>query len=148
MVGPSAMDRLPAQEDLTIHVDATPTAPLTEADKQRLTEVIAKHVQADSPERFRTINQPGGASPVEALVTIKTYDKGNAFARAMLAGLGQMHIDADVVLKDPRSATTFATYDVDKTFAWGGAYGASTSITDIEDGFAQSVAAAISGREK
>ena len=66
----------------------------------------------------------------------------------MLAGLGQMHIDADVVLRDPRSGTTFATYDVDKTFAWGGIYGASTSITDIEDGFAQSVAAAISGREK
>jgi hypothetical protein len=89
------------------------------------------------------------ASPVEALVTIKTYDKGNAFARAMLAGLGQMmHIDADVVLKDPRSGATFGTYDVDKTFAWGGVYGASTRIEDIEDGFAQSVAAAISGREK
>jgi hypothetical protein len=142
------MDRLQAQEDLTIHLDATPTTPLTDAGKQRLTDLIAKHVQADSPERFRTINQPGAPSPVEAQITIKTYDKGHAFARAMLASLGQMHIDADVVLRDPRSGTTFATYDVDKTFAWGGIYGASTSITDIEDGVAQSVAAAIIGREK
>jgi hypothetical protein len=101
-------------------------------------------LSAHAPE----LGDRGDASPVEALVTIKAYERGNAIARLMLAGLGQMHIDADVVLKDPRSGATFATCVVDEIFAWDGVYGASTRIEDIEDGFAQAVAAAISGREK
>lgn len=147
-VGPSAMSQLAAREALTIRVDGTPSVQLTDADKERLTQLIVKHVEADVPGRFKAINQPGAPSPLEALVTITAYDEGNAFARAMLAGLGQMHIDANVILTDPQSGKTFATYEVDKTFAWGGIYGASTRITDIEDGFAQSVAAAIGGNEE
>jgi hypothetical protein len=48
----------------------------------------------------------------------------------MLAGLGQIHIDTDVILSDVGREEPFAVYAVTKTFAWGGLYGASTRITD------------------
>jgi hypothetical protein len=38
-------------------------------------------------------------------------------------------------------------FDMQKTFAWGGVYGASTSIEEIEDTFADGVAATVTGQE-
>ena len=69
------------------------------------------------------------------------YDKGNAFARAMLAGLGQIRIAANVMLLDTRDNKTLGTYEVSKIFSFGGIYGAATGVEDVEGGFAQSVAA-------
>jgi len=85
---------------------------------------------------------------MQALVYIKRYDEGNAFARVMLAGLGQMHIDATVTLKDMETKEQLAKYDVNKTFAWGGIYGGVTRITDLEDGFGKAVAASMSGKKE
>jgi hypothetical protein len=147
-VGPSALAPVPSGGALAIRVDAKPEVVLTSVDKERLTQLIAKHVQTDLPGRFRTINQPSTGSLIEAIVTIKTYEEGSAFARAMLAGLGQMHIDADVTMRDARTGQSFGTYEVTKTFAWGGLYGGVTRITDIEDGFAQAVVEAIGGQSK
>lgn len=61
----------------------------------------------------------------------------------MLAGLGAMHTDANVSLIDPTDGRTLSKYEVTKTFAWGGFYGAGTGIRDIEDGFAKAVVGAI-----
>jgi hypothetical protein len=55
--------------------------------------------------------------------------------------LGQIHIDATVRLIDATSGNVTASYDVSKTFAWGGMYGGSTRIQDVEVGFAKSVVA-------
>ena len=59
----------------------------------------------------------------------------------MQAGLGQIHIAANVQLIDATSGNVAASYVVTKTFAWGGIYGGSTSIGDVETGFAASVVA-------
>lgn len=76
--------------------------------------------------------------------TITKYDDGNAFARFMLAGLGQIHIDGDFVLAmASKESETLAEFSVSKTFAWGGAYGGSTRIEDVEPAFAEGVADAI-----
>ncbi|ABS64149.1 hypothetical protein Plav_2540 [Parvibaculum lavamentivorans DS-1] len=80
----------------------------------------------------------GETAPVTMKVVFTEYDEGNAFARAMLAGLGQIEIEADVFLIDT-AGKTFAQYEVSKTFAFGGVYGASTSIEDVEVGFIRSV---------
>jgi hypothetical protein len=77
---------------------------------------------------------------------IKRYDEGDSFARAMLAGLGQMHIDADLCVSEYASKETLGTCEITKTFGWGGIYGAATRIEDIEDGFAQAVADFILGK--
>jgi hypothetical protein len=44
----------------------------------------------------------------------------------MLAGLGQIHIDADVILREYEKNESLAKYEVKKTFAWGGIYGGAT----------------------
>jgi len=71
---------------------------------------------------------------------------GNAFARAMLAGLGQIEIEADVFLIDA-AGKTVAQYEVSKNFAFGGIYGASTSIEDVEVGFVKSVVEIVSEKQ-
>jgi hypothetical protein len=38
-------------------------------------------------------------------------------------------------------------FDLQKTFAWGGIYGASTSMEQIEDTFADGVAATVTGQQ-
>jgi len=126
--------------------------PLTNATKERILILILKHVKTQCPHRFKTINSSGQESDnLQVSVIIKRYYEGNAFARSMLAGLGLMNIGADVILSDPVDPVTkekIASYEVNKIFAWGGLYGATTRITDIEDGFAQAVAAAIPGKKE
>jgi hypothetical protein len=64
----------------------------------------------------------------------------------MLAGLGQIHIDATVKVYAKANDQKIADFVVAKTFAWGGIYGASTSMEDIERTFADGVAAALTGQ--
>jgi len=72
------------------------------------------------------------------------YESGNAFARAMLAGLGQIHIDGEFVLyHDLLPSEPVAEFTLEKTFAWGGIYGASTRIEDVEPAFCEGVAKTI-----
>jgi hypothetical protein len=79
--------------------------------------------------------------------TITKYDDGNAFARFMLAGLGQIHIDGDFALTmASKESESIAEFSVSKTFAWGGAYGAGTGIQDVEPAFAEGVADAVVGQ--
>lgn len=81
-------------------------------------------------------------------VLITRYDKGNVFARAMLAGLGQIHIDAKVSLFMMPEREKIAAFDIDKDFAWGGMYGGFTSIEDVEEGFTNGAAEAVSKLEE
>ena len=59
----------------------------------------------------------------------------------MIAGLGQIRIGADVLLIEPANNQTVGEFEVSKDFAFGGIYGGTTRIEDVEDGFARSVAA-------
>ncbi|NOT57566.1 MAG: DUF4410 domain-containing protein [Deltaproteobacteria bacterium] len=111
--------------------------------------MIIKNIRTEVPNRFQTINQASpGPSTLNATVMIKRYEEGNAFARLMLAGLGQIHIDADIVLSEEGTKESLAQYEVSKTFAWGGMYGGLTDIMDVEDGFAKAVATSIVGRKE
>jgi len=74
-----------------------------------------------------------------AQLTFTEYEKGSEIARFMLAGIGQIHIDSNVILKSATTGKTLAINEVTKTFAWGGIYGASTTIEDVEEGFAEAV---------
>jgi hypothetical protein len=59
----------------------------------------------------------------------------------MLAGLGQIHVHANVLLTDAATGASVANFEVTKDFGWGGIYGGSTSVEDVEAGFARSVSA-------
>ncbi|HUK00207.1 MAG TPA: DUF4410 domain-containing protein [Stellaceae bacterium] len=90
--------------------------------------------------------QPAAAAadpPAKVKLVFTQYDKGSAFERFMLAGLGQIKIDADVIFLDANTGQQLGKYQVSKDFAFGGVYGGSTTIEDVEQGFAKSVAAIV-----
>jgi hypothetical protein len=131
--------------ELVVTLDSQKEIPaLTASEKERIVSLIKHDINTQAPQRFAAINpQSPGPQTLKADVLIKEFEEGNAFARAMLAGLGQMHIHADVKLTDLQTNEVIATHDVEKTFAWGGIYGAATRMQDVEIGFAEAVAAAI-----
>jgi len=86
------------------------------------------------------------ANQYEVSVTVTRYEKGSAFARAMLAGLGQIHMDGIVTLYSMPAHVAVEDFTVQKTFAWGGIYGGNTTIEDIEQSFAEGIANALTGQ--
>ena len=114
-----------------------PGAVMTPEDINRITALVRAEIEAQTPGLLLPPDTTGG-SAMRILIT--SYDEGNAFARLMLAGLGQIHIDGDVTLVNRATGVTEATYKVSKQFAFGGLYGGTTTIHDVEKGFAKSVA--------
>lgn len=134
--------------DLVITVKPHNHVTLSQIDTDRMTKLIMEDIKTTSPNRFKTINTSVPSSNVlNATVAIKNYDKGSAFARFMMIGIGQIHIDADVTLADSLSNQKMAQYEVTKTFAWHGIYGAVTDIKDTEVGFCKAVADSILGKD-
>ena len=106
-------------------------------DQQRLGEKVTHKVKSIAQSRG------GIARKYELSVMISRYEKGNAFARAMLAGLGQIHINGVVAVYQQPGHAKIGEFKLDKTFAWGGIYGGSVSMDTIEDTYAQAVAEAV-----
>lgn len=146
---PTDTAKVVSHNELVVHVtvkDGATEQPklIGEEAAERIKNHITNAIKTEAPGRFKEINPvtPGTAA-LRSEVVITNYDAGNAFARFMLAGLGQMHIDSEVTLSDSVSNAPLAKYEVTKTFAWGGIYGGSKKITDIEQAFAEAVAEAI-----
>lgn len=124
--------------------DATP---MSELDRGRIMGLVVRKLQERAPARFTDLApaSPDGET-LKVTIAFTRYDEGNAFARFMLAGLGQIHINAEVMLEDGFRGAPLGRYEVTKTFAWGGIYGASTGIRDVEEGFADAVVNVVLGR--
>lgn len=131
------------------YIDANDTALVKiEADEGIVIEKFEKQRLARSIEdkvNMLKMNNLNAADPrkFELAVLITRYDKGDAFARAMMPGLGAIHIDGRVAIFALPARYKVADFDIDKTFAWGGLYGAATSMEDVEKGFAEGVAEAV-----
>jgi hypothetical protein len=120
---------------------------VTPGDGERIVALVARKLQELSPGRFSDFASAADAPETLAVTIVFTrYDEGNAFARFMLAGLGQIHIDAEVSLEDRQRQMLLGKSEVTKAFAWGGIYGGSTGIRDVEEGFAEAVAKVVLGR--
>jgi hypothetical protein len=144
--GGAELNRKDALSNLILETKANPDVTIQNVDSQRIVEKVLSRIKEKAPTRFAQVNPPHpNQDTLRAVINITRYDQGNAFARFMLAGLGQIHIDADVTLQEEAAQSLLGTYEVTKTFAWGGYYGMSTKITDVEEGFAESVAAVILG---
>jgi hypothetical protein len=116
---------------------------IADFEKQRFAETIKTKIaekQATSAEERLPL-----AYSVE--VTLTRYDKGSALARAFLAGLGQIHVDGEIRVFSAPAHVALEEFTLEKTFAWGGIYGSSTSIEDIEKTFAEGVANALTDQE-
>jgi len=117
---------------------------ILDVEKNRIAKRIEERINTKkvlnaSNERLRKIR-------IE--VVLKRYEKGNAFSSAMLAGLGQIHIEGTVKLINCDNESKICEFELDKTFAWGGIYGASTSIEDIERTFADGIAETVTGQKE
>lgn len=123
-----------------VTAEASSGATMAPTDLTRIALAVKGELRRTAPGRIAI---PGRNYPdlVDLKLIFTDYDPGNAMARYMLAGLGQIHIQADMQLIGRDDKQVRATYDVSKRFAWGGIYGASTRIEDVEIGFVKSVAA-------
>lgn len=134
--------RLCADDEVTIKLVAADGVVLDDVARQRMESRIREAVKAGKK------NAPCMTSDKRSFLLnskITRYDKGNAFARAMAAGLGQIHIDGDfsLFLSSEAEDNLIAEFTLQKTFAWGGLYGGVTGIEDIETTFAEAVAETI-----
>jgi Domain of unknown function (DUF4410) len=116
-----------------VSAEANPGVIMTPMDLERIAQLTKANILAVVG------THPGGAD-VNVKLVFTEYDKGNAFARFMLAGLGQIRISADVSVVDSATGRLLGQYQVSKDFAFGGVYGGSTKIEDVEEGFVKSVA--------
>lgn len=135
-----SMNRLCALDEAKVKLSAAEGVSINDIARQRLESVISQKI--DEKKK----NAPCKSSEKRSFLLdskITRYDEGSAFARAMLAGLGQMHIDGEFLLTFMLDERVLAEFTVKKTFAWGGIYGASTRLEDIEPAFADAVATAI-----
>lgn len=135
---------LQSNDGVALAVSAAPGVTMADYEKTRLGDQIKAKLAAR-----QALNAAAAESrKYDIDVTVTRYEKGNAFARAMLAGLGQIHLDALIKIFDTASHTLLSEFRMDKTFAWGGIYGGTTSMEDIEGTFAEGLANAVSGGEK
>lgn len=135
----TSVARLAAADAVQVNVSAAGDVQVLPEEQTRLAQKIKLRID----NRKLAHQLPGDARNFELDLQLSRYQKGSAFARAMLAGLGQIHIAGKVRLYQMPSHELVAEFDLTKTFAWGGIYGASTSIEDIENTFADGVAAAV-----
>jgi hypothetical protein len=132
---------------LSISATTRPDITMSVADQERIVQLVAARIKERATTRFSEVGSlPAAPDTLHVRMAFTRYDEGNAFARFMLAGLGQIHIDADVALAGGDGSVLLGRYTVTKTFAWGGIYGGVTSIKDVEAGFADAVADVVLGK--
>jgi hypothetical protein len=133
--------RIVASDTVQTEVSAAPNVPITQYEKTRLADQITGQIRSRAAQSARA------SRSYQIAVQVTRYDKGNAFARSMLAGLGQMHIDGTVSILAP-PGNKIGEFTINKTFSWGGIYGASTTIKSIEAEFAKAVADAVTAKSR
>lgn len=138
---PTPVQALSADQRVALHLsdisaDAANGVEMGDTDFDTVCQKVRAYVQTEAPS---VLADPAGGPAYKMKIHVTRFDRGNAFARFMLIGLGQIRIEATVDLVDAGGATV-AEYKVAKDFALGGVAGATTSVSDVEDGFAKSIA--------
>jgi hypothetical protein len=133
-----------SQDTITVKIEVASGVKMAEDEQIRL----AKEIDDAIKSRMGLNVRQGDTREYEIDVTIQRYAKGSSVARLMLAGLGQIHIDGDVKLLQSPDRKQVKEFAVKKTFAWGGVYGGTTTIEDIEKRFAEEVAIKLTGQKK
>lgn len=87
-----------------------------------------EYIKKDIEEKIKTIFINNSEGIYELNVTITRYDEGNAFARFMLIGLGQMYLYGDVKLIDSESQIVIRDGEFKKNYCIGGLIGGSATM--------------------
>ena len=118
-----------------ISTDADGSLKSSEGEFGFIAQKVRAHIDAEKPG----VIAAGAPGALHMKIHFTAFDRGDTLARGMLIGMGQIRIAATVSLVDASGATA-AVYQVSKDFALGGVIGATTTVDDVEDGFAKSVA--------
>lgn len=142
---PASVQMLTAEQKSTIRIsdvsaEAKPGVFVAQYELDRISQMVKAELQKEVPTAVADANAPAGTPPAKLKLVITQYDEGSAFARFMLIGLGQIKLDADVLVVDGGTGQVIGQYQVSKDFAFGGIYGGTTQMKDVEEGFAKSVA--------
>lgn len=135
--------QLSSPDTVQVNVDAPTSVEVLPEEQERLAHKIKSKIDSRKAANARAV--AGVAYEVD--LHLSRYERGNAFARAMLPGLGQIQIEGKIAVFQMPEHRPAGEFELKKTFAWGGAYGAGTSIEDIENTFADGVAAAVTGQQ-
>jgi hypothetical protein len=119
-------------------VEAVQGVSVVDYEKQRLAQSIKQII--DAKKMNNAVSGPKHNYELEVLLT--QYEKGNRFARFMLVGLGQIHIDAHVSVLALPERTKVGGFDFERTFARGGIISGFTTFEPVEEEFAEGVAEA------
>jgi hypothetical protein len=140
MVGDS---RIAASDTVDVIIETADKVVVDPAARDRVAQKIKLKIDA------RKLKNSAAASPrtMQVVLRVTKYEKRNAFARAMLAGLGQIHLEGTISVYQMPNHMLLEDFDLQKAFAWGGIYGAATSMEQIEDTFTDSVAATVTGQK-
>lgn len=104
--------------------------------------VLQGDIQSNVSSVFTGDREAQDAYSVE--VTITEYDEGNAFARFMLIGLGQMYLYGDVVIMQGLPPVVVREGGFKKNFCAGGLIGAAATMQkDVLPKVGKSIAEAI-----
>ena len=138
-----ADSRIAASDSVDVVIETADKVVVDPAARDRVAQKIKTKIDD------RKLKNAAAPSPrtMQVVLHVTKYEKGNAFARAMLAGLGQIHLEGTISVYQMPARTLLEDFDLQKTFAWGGVYGAATSIEQIEDTFTDSVAAVVTGQQ-
>jgi len=137
---PVALQAMPAEQKAALRIadistDADSSLKASEGEFGFIAQKVRAYIDAEKPGTIVA----GAPGALHMKIHFTTFDRGDAFARGMLIGMGQIRIAATVSLVDASGATA-AVYQVSKDFALGGVIGATTTVDDVENGFAKSVA--------
>lgn len=88
------------------------------------------YLQGDIQQKVRDVlsGNPDLPDSYKVEVTITKYDKGNAFARFMLIGLGQMYLYGTVEIKQGEPPVVIRQGDFKKNYCVGGMVGGMASM--------------------
>lgn len=122
-----------AEDTVNVKLTTAPGVNLRNYDRSRFTDKLNYELKKEKAH-IPTTRAP---KTFNTTVQITEFDKGNATARYLAAGLGQIKIKSTVTHKDNSGNT--GAFRVNKTFAWGGMYGAFTDVEDIEESLIDSI---------
>ena len=136
--------KVDARDTVTVTVTNNKTIDIKSEGKKRLAKKIKQDI--DLLKKYNSVDNKNKRYLVKVHIT--KYDKGNAFARFMIAGAGSIHVDGIITVYDLPSKRKVKDFSITKTFAWGGIYGGATTIKEVGEGFAMGVAETVTGQQK
>lgn len=108
----AAENRVGANDQVAVVVNTPEVTDMLSVEKTRLGQRIDQKIDA-----AKTANSGQRARKLQLDLTVTPYDKGNAFARGVLAGLGQIHLDGTAKLIELPGKKQIGEFTLNKTFA-------------------------------